>query len=92
MNSLKIKITCNLAACARHCSIANPSAALGEIGTLRIIEVTEIPDDTPNWEVLKRWNETSDISWLYNDLKYPRHTYRFREIGNGAILRGKRGE
>ena len=87
MRSLKLKTTCNMAAGAVHVSLQHPSAALGEVGTVRTIEITEIPKGVENWQVLKAWRETTDASYLGNDLKYPRHSYAFAEIGNGRIIR-----
>lgn len=89
MRSLRLKTICNVAASAVHVCLQNPLAHLGEVGTVRTIEVTEIPDDVEDWQVLKAWRETADISYLGNDLKYPRHSYAFSEIGNGRIIGGK---
>ena len=89
MRNLKLKTICNVAAMAVHAELQNPLAPLGEIGTIRTVEITDIPEGVENWQVVKAWRETADISYLGNDLKYPRHTYAFSEIGNGRIIRGK---
>lgn len=90
MNTMKFKTICNVAASAVHTCLQNPDAKIGQIGNIRTVEITGIPDSASPAEVLKAWRETSDVSWLWNDGEYARHSYRFDEIGNGRIILGEK--
>lgn len=90
MRTLKLKTICNIAAGSVYvCLQNNPSVAPGEVGMVRTIEITAIPEGVEDWQVLKAWRSTIDASYLGNNLEYPRHSYRFSEIGDGRIIRGK---
>ena len=54
---------------------------------VRTVEIIEIPDGVENWQVVKAWRETADVSYLGSGtLTYPRHSYAFAEIGSGRII------
>lgn len=89
MKTLKLKIICNVPGSAVHACLQHPLAKLGEVGTVRTIEITDIPEAVDNTRVLLAWKHTTDASYLGNDGKYPRHSYRFEEIGEGKIIMGK---
>ena len=85
MNTMKFKTICNVN--AAQVFPQSPNANLGTVGSIRTIEITDIPDSVTAAQVLKAWKETSDISWLYSeDGHYTRNSYKFDEIGNGRIL------
>lgn len=87
MRTIKLKTICNVAASAVHNCLQHPNAKLGEVGNIRTVEITEIPETATNADVLKAWNKSVDVSWVSNDGKYRRHSYRFAEIGSGRIIR-----
>ena len=76
-----------MAGSAAQSFLQSPHAPVGQVGMVRTIEITDIPEEITNARVLKAWRETSDVSWLYSDDgHYARHGYRFEEIGNGRII------
>ncbi|HKT87774.1 MAG TPA: hypothetical protein VJQ59_05030 [Candidatus Sulfotelmatobacter sp.] len=86
MRTLKLKTICNLSASAVHNCLQHPAAKLEMVGNVRTVEITDIPEDVKNADVLKAWNETADASWLGNDGEYRRHSFQFAEIGGGRII------
>jgi hypothetical protein len=87
MATVKIKIICNEAASSVHTCLQTSTAVVGEARNTRTVEITDVPAATTAAEVLKLWRETTDASWLGNEGEYPRHSYRFEEIGHGRIIR-----
>jgi hypothetical protein len=87
MKSIKLKNIVKLAGSASHTCLAHPAVKPGQRGVVRIIEITGIPDEVSDEQVCLAWDHTADATYLGNNAEYPRHTYRYEEIGEGRILR-----
>lgn len=88
MKTLKIRTVCNMAANAVMHFIADNKAKIGESGMTRVVEIVGIPEDVDVFAVISAWRQTADVTWRNTvDSRYPKHTYRYSEIGGGVILR-----
>lgn len=79
MRTIKVKTT---EASGGQCTLQHPGAPLGNCGRVISYQITEIPDNVGTPEVVKLFNETTDLTWLGN----PRHAFRFSELGVGKII------
>ncbi len=77
-----IKIQTKVSGMSVSTQLANPAAPLGynKPATVGTFEITEIPESVENWQVVKRFSETSILFC-------PRHSFVYTEIGGGRIIR-----
>jgi hypothetical protein len=81
MKSLKLKQVCRGGGGAMV-SPQHPMAKVGDSGGVVTYEVTDIPDDVPVSEVVRKFNGTATICAEMRG----RYTYRFDELGIGNII------
>ena len=83
MRSLKLKTTCH--GNHVHTELANPQAPLGDMrdASVQIRQVNNIPDGVDNYEVIRLFNGTCDMSPFTNR----RMEFDFSELGIGVILK-----
>ena len=83
MRSLKLKTTCH--GNHVHTELANQLAPLGDLrcASVQIRQVSNIPDGVDNYEVIRLFSGTCDMSPFTNR----RMEFDFAELGIGKIVR-----
>ncbi|GEM_PF-5777048 len=68
-------------------SLAHLSARVGNNKdcSVQIRKITNVPANIKDWQVVKVWQDTVDISWLGG--RKGRMSLKFSEIGAGRIVR-----
>ncbi len=87
MRTVRITTQVNLRAGGVMSHIALPGVPLGEQKSFRTIEITGVPEDATDAQVIKAWGETTDISGGFSGGPFPSDSYAFADIGNGKIYR-----
>ena len=84
MKSLKVKTVC--AGNQARTTLAHPGSSVGDYcaASLQVREVRNIPDHVTSAEVVRLFEGTTDISYLYGA---PRLVFDYSELGLGRILR-----
>lgn len=85
MKIMKIKTTCN--GNHVHTTLANPLALLGDLrqASVQIRQINNIPGDVDHFQVIKKWNETCDMTRIMTGTQ--RFEFDFSELGGGRILK-----
>lgn len=81
MKSFKLKQVCR----GGEVVVASPQHHMAKVGSrdgVITYEITDIPDDVPISEVVRRFNGTSTLCAELSG----RYTYRFDELGIGNII------
>jgi hypothetical protein len=75
-------------AMAAASTLAHPSAKPGDSRdcAIQITAITDVPTDVTDREVIRRWNETVDLTWLGRSPGTGRHTFAYAEIGHGRMI------
>ena len=85
MKSLKLKTTCTENHV--HTTLTNTLALLGDLrqSSVQIRQINNIPADVSHFDVIKKWNETCDMTRIMTGTQ--RFEFDFAEIGDGRILK-----
>jgi hypothetical protein len=87
MRSLTIKTVCNMSGNLPTTYVAPPKSPLGdnEDKSIQIRKVVNIPDDVKDFQVVRLFGLTTDLSWLNG--RTPRLEFDYAELGEGKIIR-----